>query len=45
VIRSSNKQFSEAVVRAVRTMRFNPATIGGCGVRQKVQQPFVFDLR
>ncbi len=45
VIRSSNRQFSDAVIRAVQTMRFYPATIGGCGVRQMVQQPFVFDLR
>ena len=45
VIRSSHKQFSDAVIRAVQTMRFNPATIGGCGVRQLVQQPFDFHLR
>lgn len=45
VIRSSHPKFSDAVVRAVQTMRFNPATIGGCGVRQLVEQPFDFHLR
>jgi TonB family protein len=44
VIRSSHKQFSDAVVRAVQMMRFNPATIGGCGVRQMVRQSFGFSL-
>jgi TonB family protein len=44
VIRSSHKQFSDAVIRAVQVMRFNPATIGGCGVRQMVRQPFGFSL-
>ena len=45
VIRSSHRKFSDAVVRAVQTMRFNPATIGGCGVRQLVEQPYDFHLR
>jgi Flp pilus assembly protein TadD len=39
------KEFVSAVADAVPGMRFQPATIGGCPVRQLVQMPFVFKLQ
>ena len=44
VLRSSDPAFTEAVARALRSMRFEPARLGGVAVRQLVQQPFQFRL-
>ena len=43
-LRSSDPAFTEAVARAVRMMRFEPARLGGVAVQQLVQQPFEFRL-
>jgi len=42
--RSDNALFEEAVMGALRRMRFSPAEIGGRKVRQLVQMAFVFKL-
>jgi hypothetical protein len=39
------RAFVSAVRRALVDARFEPARMGGCPVRQLVQQPFQFDLR
>lgn len=43
-MRSDNAAFEDAARSALRRMRFTPARIGGRGVRQLVQMPFVFTL-
>lgn len=37
--------FVKAARRAIETAQFVPATIGGCRVRQLIQEPFTFDIR
>lgn len=39
------ESFLESVKRAIPTLQFVPATIGGCAVNQLVRMPFVFSLR
>jgi protein TonB len=43
-VKSSDQEFTEAVRRALPSMRFTPAVIGGKAVPQLVQQPFTFAL-
>jgi protein TonB len=43
-LRSDNRLFEDAVLTALRRMRFIPAEVGGRKVRQLVQMPFVFTL-
>jgi hypothetical protein len=38
-------QFYAAAARSIAEARFTPATIAGCKVRQKVLQPFTWELR
>jgi protein TonB len=45
VIKSSHAQFTAAIQRALRDMRFFPAEVGGRKVRQLVQQEFVFAIQ
>jgi protein TonB len=44
VISSTHDLFTAAVKNALPRMRFLPAEIGGRKVKQRVQQPFVFNL-
>ena len=44
VVRTPHTEFSQEVRRAVTTMTFYPAELGGRRVRQLVQQPFRFKL-
>lgn len=44
VLNSSNPAFTASVKRALSSMRFRPAKIGGRSVSQVVQQPFQFKL-
>jgi protein TonB len=44
VLRSDHPLFEAAVKRALATMRFHPAEIGGQKVKQLVQMPFAFRL-
>jgi periplasmic protein TonB len=44
VLNSSNPAFTASVKRALGSMRFRPAKIGGRSVSQVVQQPFQFKL-
>ena len=39
------ESFLESTKRAIPSLEFVPASIGGCPVRQLVQMPFVFSLR
>ncbi|MFL5563354.1 MAG: hypothetical protein ACJ79K_17955 [Gemmatimonadaceae bacterium] len=39
------REFRRAAERAIADARYIPASIGGCPVRQMVQQPFTFALR
>lgn len=43
-LRSTDRPFTIAVLEALREMRFLPAEIAGVKVRQRVQQPFQFQL-
>jgi hypothetical protein len=44
-LRPAYRTFLEAAKQGVVRSRFRPAEIGGCRVRQRVQQPVTFDLR
>jgi TonB family protein len=44
VVRFSHPDFVRAVVTHLDSVRFRPATIAGCAVKQLVQQPFKFEL-
>jgi protein TonB len=44
VLKSTHDLFTKAVREALPQMRFNPARVGGKGVRQLVQQPFTFSI-
>jgi len=44
VLRSSHPSFTRVVTEALRTMRFDPARIGGIPVPQVVEEPFTFSL-
>jgi TonB family protein len=44
IISATNELFVESIRRALSRTRFRPATIGGQGVAQLVQQQFVFKL-
>jgi TonB family protein len=44
VLKSDHELFTKAIATALPSMRFAPALVGGRGVRQLVQQPFVFSL-
>ncbi len=44
VIRSTHPLFTDAVVLAIKRMRFYPAEIGNRKVRMLVEQPFTFNL-
>jgi hypothetical protein len=39
------ESFLSATKTAIRRMRFSPAVVGGCKLRQVIQQPFNFTLR
>jgi len=43
-VRSSDAQFTQAVLDALPSMRFTAAEMGGKPVKQLIQQPFVFQL-
>jgi TonB family protein len=45
VLRSDHPDFTMAVRQVLPRMRFHPAVVDGCVVRQLVQQPFAFKLR
>jgi len=45
VMKSTHREFTDAVARALPDMRFKPATVGGKAVRQLIQQPFSFALQ
>jgi TonB family protein len=44
VVRSSHVSFTNAVMDALRVMRFAPARVGGIPVAQLVEEPFTFAL-
>jgi TonB family protein len=44
VVRSNHPSFARAVTEALRTMRFDPARVGGIAVPQWVEQPFTFSI-
>jgi len=44
VIKSSAPEFRDAVLEALRTMRFSPEEIEGCPVSTMIQMPFDFQL-
>jgi TonB family protein len=44
VIRSNHPSFTRAVMDALRTMKFEPARVGGLPVAQVVEQPFTFSI-
>lgn len=44
VIRSDDPLFTDAVKKALRDYRFDPAELGGRKVRQLVRMPFVFSI-
>src|SRR5262249_16449418 len=43
LVRSTDVSFTRAALRAVTTLKFRPATIGGCPVAQVIEFPFIFD--
>ncbi len=45
IVRSTDFGFTNAVREALPRMVFVPAEAGGCRVRQRAQQPFVFTVR
>jgi hypothetical protein len=44
LVRSSHPGFTQAVLDALRVMRFSPARVGGIPVAQLVEEPFTFSL-
>jgi TonB family protein len=44
LVRFSGEPFARAVYDALKEMRFTPATIGGCPVKQLVRTPFQFRM-
>jgi TonB family protein len=44
VLRSNHPSFTRAVTEALRTMKFDPARVGGIPVPQLVEQPFTFSI-
>jgi hypothetical protein len=44
VVRSNHPSFTRAVMDALRTMKFDPAQVGGIPVAQLVEQPFTFAI-
>jgi len=44
VVRSNHLSFTRAVTEALRTMKFDPARVGGIPVPQWVEQPFTFSI-
>ena len=45
VVRSSDPEFTRAVLESLPRMRFHPARVGGIPVAQLVEEPFTFSLR
>lgn len=45
VISSTNKQFEEPAIAAIKKARFKPAKVKGAPVRQLVQQAIAFEIR
>lgn len=43
-VRSTDAQFTQAILDALPSMRFTPAQVGDAAVKQLVQQPFVFQI-
>lgn len=44
VVRSNHPSFTRAVTEALRTMKFDPARVGGIPVPQWVEEPFTFSI-
>jgi TonB family protein len=44
VVRSTHPSFTRTVMEALRTMKFDPARVGGIAVPQLVEEPFTFSM-